>query len=284
MKKAVLFLIGVFVVSCSNDDNIRELQLVSVTTNYYADNEIWDFSKSTYVNEQLQSVKNLDESRTDYTYNKNLIATASNYESDGTLFSTLRFTFDSSDRLINFDIVYNGNEVTKYTITYNQNSIIYTYKNHNGNSLVYEFELNSNNQIISKKTISANGVPPSASSLTYQYIYDGPNLASVTSFNPKTNVTTPLVSYSYSTLKNEVGINKNMYGKAWKINSFLMIIINQGNYTPQVSENLVSSYKEGTKEATIKREYVKNKISKTTTEYMTGWNVAMKIEDIYEYK
>lgn len=79
-------------------------------------------------------------------------------------------------------------------------------------------------------------------------------------------------------------LNKHMYGKAWKMNSFLMTVIYQGNYSPVVSKNLVSSYKDGGRNITIDYEFSNGKISKMTSQYMTAWNVEMKIESIYEYK
>lgn len=285
MKKIVILLaIGFFGVSCSNDDSPKEPELVSITTNYYVDNEIIDSSKSNYSNKQLQNVQNLDQSRTEYKYNNNLIAATFDYEPDGFLFSTNKYTFDSNDRLIEYAAVFSDNSIIKYTITYNENSILVTYSHYNGNSIVYEFGLNADKQVISKRTVSANGAPPKANSLRYQYNYAGKNLISVTSFNAATNVTTPLVTYTYGTLKNETDSSKHMYGKAWKMNSFLMVIVNQGNYTSQVSENLISSYKEGTRDAVINREYSDGKISKTTTEYMSSSNITLKIVSVYEYK
>ncbi|MCP2025886.1 hypothetical protein L1276_001026 [Flavobacterium sp. HSC-32F16] len=285
MKKIInLLLIGFFAVACSNDESPKEPELVSITTNYYVDNEIIDSSKSNYSNQQLQNVQNLDQSRTEYKYNNNLIASASNYEPDGFLFSTNKYTFDSNDRLTEDAVVFSDNSIIKYTITYNENSILVTYSHYNGNSIVYELELNGDKQVISKRAVLVNGAPPKANSLRYQYTYAGKNLISVTSFNAATNITTPLVTYTYGTLKNETDSSRHMYGKAWKMNSFLMVIVNQGNYTPQVSENLISSYKEGTRDAVINREYRDGKISKTTTEYNTSWDVAMKIESVYEYK
>lgn len=284
MKKIVMLVLGLLIISCSNDESPKETELVSITTNYYADNEIWDSSKYNYLNKKLQDVQNLDQSHTDYKYNNNLIATASNYEPDGVLFSTNNYTFDSNDRLVEFDIVYNTGDVTKYIITYKENSILLTYNNYNGNSLVYEFDLNSDKQIISKKTVSVNGAAPKANSLKYQYIYSNGNLISATSFNPETNITTTLVTYTYSNAENGKYSDKYMYGKAWKINSFLMTVIYQGNYSPVVSENLVSSYKDGSRNITIDYEFNNGKISKMTSQYMTSWNVAMKVESIYEYK
>ena len=285
MKKILILIAGILIVSCSNDDTDKETELVSVTTNYYADNNIWSSEKLNYVNQQLHDAKNSDTSRTEYTYGKkNLLAAAANYGSDNVLYSTNNYTFDSSERLTEFKIIYSPTEVTRYTIVYGANSILYTMNNVSGNSLVYEFALNSDKQIIGRKTISVNGAPPKANSLRYQYNYEGQNLISVTSFNPETNITTSLVNYTYGTTKNEVDSSKHIYGKAWKMNSFFMIIINQGNYTPQVSENLVSSYKEGTINTTINRAYSNGKISKMTTEYTSSFNIPMKIESIYEYK
>ncbi|SFC77548.1 hypothetical protein [Flavobacterium phragmitis] len=283
MKKIIILLIGFLAVSCTNDDS-KESELVSITTDYYADNILWDSSKYYYSNSKLEDVKNLDKSHTNYSYNNNLIATASNYEPDGFLFSTNKYTFDSNDRLTEFAVVFSDNSEIKYTITYNETTILVTYKHYNGNAIVYEFGLNANKQIISKKTISVNGAPPRANSLRYQYTYEGQNLVAVTSFNAETNVTTPLVTYTYGTEKNEADPSKHMYGKAWKMNSFFMVIVNGGNYTSQVSENIVSSYKEGTRNATINREYSNGKISKTTTEYVSSSNIAMKIVSVYEYK
>jgi hypothetical protein len=284
MKKILILMIGLLTFSCSNDDSPKETELVSVTTNYYADNEIWSSEKLNYVNQQLHDAKNSDTSRTEYTYGKkNLLAVAANYGTDNVLYSTINYTFDSSERLTEFKIVYSPTEVTRYTIVYGANSILYTMNNVSGNSLVYEFSLNSDNQIIGRKTISVNGAPPKANSIIHTYTYAGRNLVSATSYNPETKITTPIVSYTYGTLKNDISTSQYLYGKEWKLNSFFMNVIYQGSSFARVSENLVSSYK-STSQVSIDYEFANNKIAKITSHYQSTWDVPIKVESIYEYK
>ncbi len=242
MKKLILLIAGLLLVSCTNEEVENpeaKTNLVSITENQYLDNELWrhktfNFDDNKLVNIEYESPGYRDE----YTYNdKGLVSKVIEYWNVGLILKTTIYTYDDKGRIIEYNKIpgtANPNlSAAKYKFTFLSDKIISTVTYESGNSETNEFLLDANHNIIKQNEVNSN--------YSYIYTFENGNLTEASLFYQ--NIKGNSVDYKYSNLKNELHYNQFIFGKEWKLNSFLSRIHPGNSILTELSENLISEYK-----------------------------------------
>ncbi|TDP00166.1 hypothetical protein [Flavobacterium sp. 245] len=242
MKKIVLLLVGLSMISCSNEElgsSENKTDLVSIQENQYLDNELWrhktfHFADNKLVNIEYESPGYRDE----YTYNdKGLVSKVIENWDVGLILRTTTYIYDDKGRIIEYNKI-PGNvnpdlSTAKYTFTYFSDKILCTITYESGNSQTTEFLLDANQNIVKEHEINSN--------YSYVYTFENGNLTETSLFDK--NVKGTSTKYKYSNLKNELQYNQFVFGKEWKLNSFLSSIHPGNSILIGLSENLISEHK-----------------------------------------
>jgi hypothetical protein len=241
MKKIAILLIGLCMISCSNEElgnSEIKSKLISIEENQYLDNELWIHKVYNFDNNKLINIKYENSDFGDeYTYNeKGLDSKVVENVDIGKVLKTTTYSYDDKGRLIEYNQIPGNVDLNlstfKYTFTYLSDRILRTFKSQSGYSETIEFFVDANYNII-KKTI-AN------SDYSYIFTYENGNLTEASEFNKNNKGTS--VNYKYSNLKNELQINQFIFGKEWKLNSFLYRLHPNNYILTGISENLISEY------------------------------------------
>lgn len=241
MKKIAILLIGLCMISCSNEElgsSEIKSKLISIEENQYLDNELWIHKVYNFDDNKLINIKYENSDFGDeYTYNeKGLVSKVVENVDIGKVLKTTTYSYDDKGRLIEYNQIPGNVDLNlstfKYTFTYLSDRILRTFKSQSGYSETIEFFVDANYNII-KKTI-AN------SDYSYIFTYENGNLTEASEFNKNSKGTS--VNYKYSNLKNELQINQFIFGKEWKLNSFLYRLHPGNSILTGISENLISEY------------------------------------------
>lgn len=287
----VLFVLLTFTYSCSNDDSINydmdltsDTELTSVTRNFYQNNLLYASEKLNIRNQKIIDSEYDSGGYTEYKYNlENLISQLSVFKSNGQLFSSHTYAYDSYGRIIEIDRTNSLNSTSNIQFIYNSNEIIISRTCTDGITSTDKLTLNSNKEIMAVNRISMNGIIYD-DNRNRTYYYENGNLLSTR----KTDLNTGDIKnsyFTYTTKKNNFHFRKYLFGKEWKMNFTLDSFTKTGNLEilPWVSENLVSVSNYHFELANRSSNYQyneENKIDKVTRNY-TSSNV--KTIFIYEY-
>jgi hypothetical protein len=242
MKKIVILLTSLLIVSCSNEEKTVSppKTLSSIKRSYYYPNgQLSSFDNMNFLNEKLINIKysGTERNRDEYTYNEQgIVSQILYYNLDGYLALTKTYSYDTMGRIIGKSIKIlitdTGETInTKLVFTYLTDKIIVNTIS-NGRESSQEILLNSSNKII-KQIIT-----PAIYSTTYQY-ENGDVTSSKTNFANSESVE----SYSYNTLKNNNNYRQYIFGNEWKLNDYLDNFNSGSTYFVYLqSQNLISEY------------------------------------------
>lgn len=297
MKKILIFIIGMLIISCSKDDSqgsqtISSTNLVSITKKYYLNNSFTASEKLHFYDDKLIHIQYHDGSYEDYQYDNNLVSRILEFKSDHSLFWTITYLYDNFGRIIEIKRIPSSTNVeiktvAKFSFVYNTNQILINSVFTPGGNETYELNLDSNNKILNEKIISING--NLVTFPFYAYTYVNGNLLNCLS----TNQTIPEnINYSYNTYKNDFNYNKYLFGKNWKLNNCLDYYVRGRNVKlvlETTSEYLVSSathnFNNGSEITTYNYLFDdKNRIKKEIVNKTSTFFPPFKDESIYEYK
>jgi hypothetical protein len=303
MKKIILLLAAILLVSCSNEelgDSEATGSLMSIKENTYINNELYTYRTLTFSNDKLLNIKYKNpEFHDEYTYNeKGLVSKIVEYQSSGGIYLTTTFLYDNKDRITNFNAIpgplYPTQIVIEYVVTYLPDKILLRSTDDPDNFDSVDFFVNANNSFTEEVILLFSS--------QYKYNFENGNLTSCSVFNYKEVESKNYSKYSYSNLKNEYNYKRFIFGKEWKLNSYLTSpYMLRRNIICEQSENLISeitdTYKDPTDPAhysqiiNTKFDYTVNdqnqmeKQVKTYTSKINGiLDVAMKYELLYTYK
>jgi hypothetical protein len=303
MKKIILLLGAVLMFSCSNEelsDSDSKTGLVSIKENTYIDNELYTYKTLKFTDDKLITIQYENPGNHDeYTYNeKGLVSKIVEYQSQGGIYLTTTFFYDDQDRIIKFNSLpgelYPYPVDTYYTVTYLPGKILLRSADDPDNFESVDFLVNENNFFTDELLIIFSS--------HYKYNFENGNLTACSVLNYNETESSNYSTYSYSNLKNEYNYKKFIFGKEWKINSYLTSPYTlRRNIICEQSENLISeitdTYKNKTDPArysqiintkfdyTINNQNQMEKQIKTYTSKINGiLDVTMKYELLYTYK
>lgn len=242
MKKILMLLTGILLLSCSNNDAVTApvpKKLSSITMKYYLNDKLSSFSTLLFLNEKLITIKNMgnERSRDEYTYNnQGLVSQILSYNTDGYLASTKTYSYDMMGRIIEKSekivITDTGKIINIKSVFTHLTDKILVKKTYDGQESSQEILLNSDNAII-KQTIT-----PGLCETTFQY--ENGNVISSKTNNSSLEW---VESYSYNTLKNDYNYRKYVFGTEWKLNDYLDNFNTGTTYFIYLqSQNLISEY------------------------------------------
>jgi hypothetical protein len=294
MKKLIVLLTGLLIVSCSNDNDTvypvekTVLASIKIVTDYGYGNNNPPPKMLQFENEKLITIQYNGSYIFDrYIYNdQGLVSKILEYRLYGVLFMTTSFLYDAQGRIIEFDRVSGPENINpvnrKYTFTHLSDKIIFTASDESNETSTRELYFNSNNEI-AKETL-----PPS--NFYFKYSYTNGNLVDRSVFNNDTFNGT-FSSYTYSNLKNDYDYRKYIFGKEWKLNSYLSSYYTYNLHDLTVlSENLISEYTDNYDSTDVtKFSYSfddKNNIKAQTQKYTSTINgiIVSSITTEYSYK
>jgi PBP1b-binding outer membrane lipoprotein LpoB len=242
MKKIVILLIGLLIVSCTNDDESSKptvnKSIVSITENNYRNDKLFSFRKLSFSNDQLTRIEYSDKRRDDYSYNSNgLVSKITEYDPNNILSVTTLYSYDEKGRISTLEkysspssTIFNN---AHYVFTYSSGKI--SRQEYNVNQVTplnpHDFLLNSNNEIITD-IIFKDGY-------SYYYTYANSNIVNTSFYSISVTQGTNM-KLSYTNLKNDFNYKKYLFGKEWKLNNFLSVL-SSTNTIFELSENLVSN-------------------------------------------
>ena len=301
MKKILILIAGILVVSCSNDDseNSNPKRLSSIQERYYHNDDI-NYTSCNYFfrDGKLNIIQYNRGDKEQYFYNQQgLVSEILNFNADNSkvLHShSTSYSYDTQGRIIEKNykgtITNTGEPFNVKTVfTYLVDRIVveetYDGKLHKG-----EILMNSNKEIFKEIRI------PDIYFIAFEYL-NGNIIKSNRTFSTSQYTET----FSYNTSKNDYNYLKYVFGKEWKMNAYLNYFNNGTAYIHLQSENLISEYTsnprkfENTSERTAvyKTKYnydfnTDNQMNKETQIYSRTiegiTENLLKIESIYFYE
>lgn len=244
MKKMLFLIVGILAFSCSNNDPVYEPYLnldepfdpgahaisYTITQKYYdEEDENYQTDKLYFSGEKLIFFQYNDGSYSKYTYTNNLVSEIQNYDARRVMATTTKLAYDSAGRIIDFqEMPFSDKSIVakKITFAYSADKITATVTTSPVVSTkTYEFKLDANNQIISYNDDEV-------------FDYENGNLVAVAKSNAK---------ITYSAIKNDNSYKKDLLGKEWKQNNFLLNLLGLKvtnrlyMFEGETSENLIAS-------------------------------------------
>jgi hypothetical protein len=243
MKKIILLFTGLLIVSCSNEElgnSDTKSGLVSIRENRYMNNQLTTYKTLNFSDDKLITIDYYDDRDYDeYAYNdQGLVSKIIEHQAPGGVYMITTYLYDEKGRIIEFNKIpgplYSFPEKGKYEFTYLSDKIILTTTYDAAKPEKVEISLNASNNI-TKRTIFYDAY-------SYNYTYENGNLTDNSLFYKNKFLTGDYTKYVYSNLKNEYNYKKFIFGKEWKLNSYINgIYLNTPDLT-DLSENLVSEY------------------------------------------
>jgi hypothetical protein len=298
MKKIVTLIVGLLIISCSNDDStdvnsITNENLVSITKNEYSNNNFSASQKLIFFKGKLNNIQYHDGSYDNYQYDNNLVSRILRFDSNG-LFWTNTYLYDNDGRIIEITRIPGPTNVqiknvAKFSFIYKTNQILINAVYTPGDSLTYELILDQNNKIINERWLSING------NIITNFIYwtntfTNGNLSN--SLRENDGNYTYNLSYSYNNIKNDFNYNKFLFGKHWKNNICLDLfknVLSVEGGLQITSEYLVTNSNRNHNDFSenFTYNYTFNEKNQITKEIVVGTSTFpsnYRIESIYEYK
>lgn len=299
MKKLVLVIIGLLIISCSKDDSkdensITNENLVSITTNSYSNNNFSSSEKLIFFKGKLNNIQYHDGSNVNYQYDNNLVSRILEFDSNRSLFWTYTYLYDNDGRIIEIKRIpgptnVQVKNVAKFLFIYKPNQILVNAVYTPGDSLTYELILDNNNKIINEKRLSING-----NIVTDQFYCTNTFTNGNLSNSLMVNYPGPInnISYSYNNIKNDFDYNKFLFGKHWKNNKCLNLfknVLSVRLVLETTSEYLVKNsthnYNNGSQNTAYNYSFnEKNQITNEIIERTSTFLPIFRSESIYEYK
>ncbi|WP_035648396.1 hypothetical protein [Flavobacterium sp. ASV13] len=245
MKKLIALFTALAIVSCSNeeiDDSRTQTNLSSIRFNDYHKNLLINSQEMLFENEKLTTVKNFDDTHSDYTYNnQNLVSKIIDYNPSGEILVTTTFLYNNAGKITEMKQLSSpANEENlnaKFVFTHLSGKIVLTKTTENNPPESLEILFNSNNEIEKRTTFSG--------ALFYKYDFVNGNLEKYTQVGTNGSLSERFTNYKYTNLKNNYSYKKLLYGKEWKLNSYLSSFLNfNSSIMIDLSENLISEYSE----------------------------------------
>jgi len=262
MKKIFILILGLLIVSCSNDPigSSNAKKLYSIQKTYYnTSDEIVADENFSFWDGKVNVISSQNTSNIQYVYNKDgLLSEILRYNANNTkVTTTSNYSYDAAGRMIKKSyngIVDTGERFNVTSIfTYLADKIIVEIT-HNGITKKQEILIDSNKEIVK------DVIAPNLYFITYEYL-NGNVVKSNKSYSKYQSSET----FSYTTFKNDYNYLKYVFGKEWKLNGYLdHYSTGQSFYISLQSENLISEY------ATSPVEFEEN--SERTAVFKTKYN------------
>jgi hypothetical protein len=243
MKKIVILIIGVLIVSCTNDDESSKPTLnksiSSITENNYKNDKLYSFRKLSFSNDELIRIEYSDKRHEEYSYNSNgLVSKITEYDSNNILSLTMLYSYDDNGRINKIERHPSPSQTLQtnanYVFTYTPDKItlkVYS-ENQDTPPRAHDLLLSSNSEIIT------DIVFPDIYKKYHTYING--NLVTSSFYSDSGNLGINM-KLSYTNLKNDFNYKKYLFGKEWKLNNFLNNYQFRNIYLYELSENLVAT-------------------------------------------
>ncbi|MDR6761356.1 hypothetical protein J2Y38_001565 [Flavobacterium sp. 2755] len=245
MKKIIVLFAALTIVSCSNEeiaDPGTKTNLSSIRFNDYHKNLLINSQDMLFENEKLTTVKNYDDTHSDYTYNnQNLVSKIIDYNSSGEILVITTFLYNNTGKITEMkqlsgpanEEILNG----KFVFTHLAGKIVLTKTTENNPPESLEILFNSNNEIEKRTTFLGD--------YFFKYDFVNGNLEKSSQVGNNGSLSERFTNYKYTNLKNNYSYKKLLYGKEWKLNSYLSSFLNfNSSIMIDLSENLISEYTE----------------------------------------